>query len=402
MNIGIIVLFIGLVVVLSILVKIGLERAGVSAIVGYLALGFLMRVADRKWNFLSREGSEIFEFMAALGVICLLFRVGLESDLTGLVKQLRRASAIWVGDFGVSGLLGFTTAYFLIGFGFIPSLFVSAALTATSVGVAVGAWEEADALDSPNGQILIDVAEMDDLSGIVVMILLLSVAPVLKNGDTGSLLAILGKTTAIFLFKGLAFGTACFLFSRYAEKPITGFFRHIGSAPDPMLMVAGVGFIIAALAEMIGFSVAVGAFFAGLAFSRDPDAVKMEASFNAVYDFLAPFFFIGVGLYLDPNLLIPSLGPGSLLLAAALLGKIVGVAGPALLTCGPSSALLLGVSMSPRAEIAVIIMQRATELGSWAAPAQVFGAVVFVSAATCLFIPLSLRKLLVRWPQKKK
>ena len=402
MNIAILILLVGLAVVLSILIKASFERAGVPAIIGYLALGFFLNLADRQWTILSKEGIEIFEFLAALGIFCLLFRVGLESDLIGLIKQLRRASLIWAGNFSFSGFLGFATAYFLMGVSLIPSLFVGAALTATSIGIAVGAWEEANALDSPNGRILLDVAEMDDISGVILMALLLAIAPVLKKGDTGSLLPILGTTTIIFLFKGLLFTAACFFFSRYLEKPVTSFFRIVEPAPDPMLMVAGLGFIIAASAEMLGFSVAIGAFFAGLAFSRDPETVKMEASFSSIYDLFAPFFFIGVGLEFNPEFFTSYFGLGSILLLAAILGKIVGTAGPALLICGRYSALLLGISMAPRAEIAMIIMQRAADLGSWAAPAQVFGAMVFVSAASSLVVPLVLRRLLTKWPQNKE
>ena len=60
-----------------------------------------------------------------------------------------------------------------------------------------------------------------------------------------------------------------------------------------MLLVAGIGFVVAASAELLGFSLAVGAMFAGLVFSRDPEAVKMDACFSPLYELFAPFFFIG-------------------------------------------------------------------------------------------------------------
>ncbi len=120
-----------------------------------------------------------------------------------------------------------------------------------------------------------------------------------------------------------------------------------------------------------------------------------------MYEFFTPFFFVGIGLNIDPKSLIPVLGLGFILLAVAVLGKVVGNGGPALITLGWSSSVLIGVSMVPRAEIAMIIMQRGYSLGEWAVPPQVFGAVVVVSAATCLIAPAVLRSLLHRWRQDR-
>jgi Kef-type K+ transport system membrane component KefB len=107
-----------------------------------------------------------------------------------------------------------------------------------------------------------------------------------------------------------------------------------------------------------------------------------------------PFFFVGIGLHIDPAMLTPALGLGAPLLDVAVLGKIVGTSLPALFTTGGSSALLLGVSMVPRAEIAMVIMQRGLMLGDWAVPARVFAAMALVSAVTCMFTPFVVHTLL--------
>lgn len=91
----------------------------------------------------------------------------------------------------------------------------------------------------------------------------------------------------------------CLVLFRYLEKPMTRLFERLEPSPDPMLMVAGTAFIIAALAGLMGFSalkdtashIAVGTFFAELAFCRDPDAINFDASFGTLYDFFVPFFF---------------------------------------------------------------------------------------------------------------
>jgi len=394
------ILFLGTLIVLSIVIRSGLKKTGVPSLIGFIALGFLIRLIDPQGTLISEETGKIFEFFAEIGVITLLFKVGLESNLKGLVKQLRHASIIWFGNIVFSGFLGFVIAEHVFHLGLFPSLFIAVALTATSVGVSVNVWHEENAVKSPTGELLLDVAEMDDISGIMFLALILSIIPVLKGNLDVSLADAVGKTIGILLLKLFAFGLVCTLFSRYVEPHITSFFSKIRHSPDPMLIMAGFGFIIAALAGVLGFSLALGAFFAGLVFSRDPKAVKLDASFGALYDLFTPFFFIGIGLKIEPSSLNSAVGLGVVLTIVAVIGKLIGNGLPSLFFMGWTSVLLLSVSMVPRAEIAMIVMQRGRDLGDWAVPDHVFGAMVVVSLATCIFSPLALKRMLKRWPQR--
>ena len=401
MNHPLIILLVGCIIVLAILVRNGFNRAGLPSLVGFMILGFLLNLADFIYGFLSPRAREIFEFLAQLGIITLLFRIGLESNIFKLLGQLRRASYVWLSGVGLSAALGYGTAYYILGLALIPSLFIAIALTATSVGVSVGIWQEAGAMDSPTGELLLDVAEMDDISAIILMALLFAVVPVLTTGDR-SVLPVLGQTIALLTVKLVAFAGGCYLFAHFLEQRLTTFFQEFASPPAPMLVVAGIGFVMAALAGLLGFSVAIGAFFAGLIFSRDPASVTIDASFGPVYELFSPFFFIGIGLNVDPHLLVGALGLGAVLLVGAVAGKVLGHGVPTWFALGGSSALLLGLSMIPRAEIAMIIMEQGLELGPWAVPPEAYAAMVMVSAATCLFPPLLVRSLLRRWPQPQE
>ncbi|MDH6056265.1 cation:proton antiporter [Umezakia ovalisporum] len=393
------VLLVGMAIAMAILIKSGLESISVPALVGYLLVGFLLSLMDHQWHILSSEGEEIFDFLAELGIIALLFRVGLESDLAGLMSQVSRASMVWVGDVLVSGTLAFVVCYWFLQLSLISSLFVSIAMTATSVGVAVGVWQEEKATNSPNGQLMLDVAEMDDISSVILMALLFAIAPLLKESANGSILPVIIKTAGGLLLKSILFATVCYVFSRYFEQAITVFLMRIEKPPDPMLTVASIGLIIAAISGLLGFSVAIGAFFAGLVFSRDPQAVKLDTSFSTLYEFFVPFFFIGIGLQIDPNALRTALGLGGALLIVAVLGKIIGAGIPAVFITGWVGATLVGVSLVPRAEIALIIMQRGLSLGNWAISPQVFAAMVVVSGVTSIATPLILQRMLEQWPQ---
>ena len=389
-----VILLMGIGLTLAILIKTLLAKISIPALIGYLTLGFLLKLADVEWNFLSTEATEIFEFLAELGIISLLFRVGLESDLLGLIRQLPKACGIFIGNVLISGCFGFVTAYFFLKIALIPSLFIATAFTATSVGVSVSIWREKNAIRTANGEILLDVAELDDIASVILMSLLFAVAPSLHNGWTISLFSTILLTSKIFFLKSIFFGALCLLFSRYVERNLTKFFSKIEKPPDPMLEVVGVGFIIAALAGLLGFSVAIGAFFAGLLFSRDPEAVKMDASFGALYELFTPFFFIGIGLNIDPRALNTGLAIGSILLIAAVFGKLIGAGIPAFFATGWTGATLIGFSMIPRAEISMIVMQRGLILGDWAVPPDVFAAMVFISATTSIIVPIVLHSLL--------
>lgn len=391
------ILIVGGLIVVVILTKAALGKAGIPSLVGFMLIGFLLRVADSNFNLLTSGTLEILEFMAKVGVITLLFRIGLESKIRNLARQLRSASLIWVGDVLISGLLGFGSAYYIVGLDLIPGLFVGTALTATSVGITATVWKESGALKSDKGELLIDVAELDDISGIVLMAILFSIVPLLKEGGSASISTRILESSGILLIKLFLFGALCMLFSLLLERHITNFAGKISDPPGPMLMAAGIGFIIASAAGRIGFSIAIGAFFAGLAFSRDPESVKIDKSYKTLYDLFSPFFFIGIGISIDPHSLTSAFGIGIILTLTAFAGKIIGDGLPSWMTIGGIGAVLIGVSMVPRAEIAMIIMRKGLEEGSWAVPPDVFAGMAAVSMLTCIISPVIAHKLLRKW-----
>jgi Kef-type K+ transport system membrane component KefB len=133
-------------------------------------------------------------------------------------------------------------------------------------------------------------------------------------------------------------------------------------------------------------------------FSRDPDAVRTEASFTDISSFVTPFFFIGIGLQIDPGSLAEALLPGLVLTLAAVVGKIVGTYASARFLIGASGATLLAISMVPRAEIAMVVMDQGRTLldgNGW-----LYSAMVMITAVTSLGAPLALGPLLKRWPQR--
>ncbi|MBT6139740.1 MAG: cation:proton antiporter [Rhodospirillaceae bacterium] len=392
-------LMIGVVIILAILFKSAFERLGLPALAGFIALGVLLRVADDTFGLISEDGMVVLEFLGRIGVFAILFRVGLESNLSGLLSKLPRAAPIWVSNIALSGLPAYWVSYQWIGLPLIPSLFVAIALTATSIAVTAEIWSEAGAISSANGELMMDVAELDDISAVALLAFLLALVPVLTGQSDGTISKALFDAGTTFLIKTFAFGAFCLLLARYGERHISRFIKST-KPPYGILFVAGIGIVVAALAAQLGLSLAVGALFAGLIFCRDPEVVSMEASFEPVHDFFMPFFFVVVGLSVDPMSLTSATLLGGILLIVAVLGKIIGAGVPAYFAAGWSGAVLIGISMVPRAEIALVVARQGKELGEWALPPEVYSALVLIVAVTCTVSPAVLRGLLRQWPQK--
>lgn len=388
-------LVVGLLIIAAMFLRVWFGRLGAPSLVGFILLGFVVRLADSAFPFVTDAGEHILEFLASTGVFILLFRVGLDSDLHGLVAKLPRAAPIWIGNVVLSGLPAYLLCRWGLDIALAPSVFAAVAMTATSIAVSAEMWREADALDSSDGETMIDVAELDDLSGVALLTLAVAVAPALYLEADKSAVRLASEVAVDFVAKAALFGGFCLILARYGERRIVSALRGTDE-PGSALILIGVGLIIAAAASLLGFTLAVGAFFAGLIFSRDPDAVRLETAFMPLQAFFVPFFFIAIGFRIDPQSIGFALEIGALLLVVAVLGKVVGAGLPALLTTGASGALLIGVSLVPRAEIAMIIGQQARDLGDWAMPPELFSAIAFVSLATCLVTPFVVRALLKR------
>jgi len=386
----------GILLILSPLVKSILERIGLPALVGYILLGFSVSALNQQGSFITPAFKHTFAILAQLGVVALLFRVGLKSHTRALLAKLPDASLIWIGDVLTNLIIGFVVSRYVLALPLETSLIIATAFSATSVAVSVAVWDEMKKLNTSNGQLLVDVAEMDDLSGVLLLALLLAVIPVLQ-GTGEELLPSISMTMLVVLFKLVLFISGCYLFSHYLEADITRFSRKWENSTTGLtITILGAGLAISAVAGYLGFSLAIGALFAGLAFSRDPQAVHTDAKFTYFYEFLTPFFFIYIGMQVNPGSIDPSLGLAAILLVPAVLGKFIGVTAPALRIVKRPDAVLLGISMIPRAEIAMVIVYQCQQLGSDIVPDKVFAAMVLVSVMTSIIAPLILRSLLVK------
>lgn len=385
---GILLLFMGIVTLLIVPVKALLGRFGIPALVGFILLGAILSFVNKEAAVLTPTFEGGIDFLAKLGIVALLFRAGLESDLKQMIKQLRNAVAVWVSNVTVSASLVFTVVYLWPGMGLIPALFAGIAASATSISVSIVVWEESGAIDTREGALLMDVAELDDLTALLLMSVLFAVAPILKTVPTNGVIFIALQTAVVEIAWFVIFCAGCYAFSRFAEHRFRLLFNRFDEKAGTIVFAAGTMLLIAAAADLMGFSIAVGALFAGLAFSEDPQSSRIDKAIEILVALFGPFFFLTIGLSLDLSQIGPALGLTALLIAAAVLGKLLGAGLPSAALLSHSSGMLIGASMIPRAEIFLIVMLQGLSLGPWAVPSELYTAAVLTSIATCLLGPV--------------
>ena len=392
---AVLIALVGGAVVAAVLVESLCTRLAVPPLVGHLLLGVAARPLGEACGLLTEPVLQAFRLLADLGIVALLFAVGLESHPRALAAKLPEALPVGLGNVVGSALVAFAAARWWLELPLPASLVCATALSATSVGVAVGLWRDAGRLASPEGELLVDVAELDDVAAMALMAVTFALVPVLGRGggvDAGIVGAeLLGFTLRFGLFLGL-----CLLFARQLEPRVLRLAGRLAKPPERMVLIAGFGLLIASAAGLLGFSLAIGALFAGLVFSRDTEVVRTEDSFRDLHAFVTPFFFIGTGLQVAPETLVTALPIATVLLLAAVLGKFVGTTLPALLVTSTGGALLLGLSMLPRAEIALVVFDQGHRRAPELVGTELYSAGVLVALVTCVLVSVLLGPLLGR------
>lgn len=371
----------GCLIVVALGIKAAFERWQLPPLMGYIALGWLLRITLMPIPHVSELTSLLIGFLAQVGIVFFLFQVGLETHVKKFIALVGRSGFVGICNILFSGLCAYGVTL-LFHLSLIPALFVSVAMTATSIGVSLASWRR---IDTEEGQFLLDLVVIDDVLGILLLSILMSVAPVLAGLNDLTL----GADLLLVVVKLAGFLVVCALFSEFVEPKLMTWLSRYERMPDSMLSVLAISLLIAAVAEYLGFSLALGAFFAGIAFSRDPKAIRIDASLGPLLDLFVPFFFIGIGYLISLEAAWEMKGFALVLLAAAVVGKVLGTWIPSKMV--GMGSLLIALSMVPRAEVALVIMEQGKQLGSWAVSEPLFSAVALVAFATSVITPFSLR-----------
>ncbi len=332
---------------------------------------------------LVHEG-EILEFLAEMGAVFLLFRVGLEIRFKDILSVGREAFSVAIIGVALPFLGGYLYGG-LIGFAQLPALFLGTALVATSVGITAAVLQELGVLSRSYSRIILGAAVIDDILGLIVLAIVSGVA---QAGvvDVGSIL----KLSLL----SLAFvGGAALLISVIRHLPLD-------RIPNPYSFALVWGLGLSALSAAIGLAPIVGAFLAGMILAEVREQHDLDQPVAAVESFLAPIFFAMVGVRLELAVFgdLKILAAGAMVSLIAILGKLLGGLGA--LTQGLREMVLVGTGMVPRGEVGLIVV--AIGLSAGAVVQEEYAIVLFMVVVTTLFAPLALRLLIHRLEGQKE
>jgi Na+:H+ antiporter len=378
--------FLGMLVVMLVVAKVGgylAQRLAQPAVLGELFGGVL---AGGSVLGLVNPEYETIHLVSELGVIILLFAIGLETDLTQLLSVGATSLTVAIVGVSVPFALGFASCR-LMGYSSLASVMAGATLTATSVGITARVLSDLGRLRDPEGQIILGAAVIDDILGLMI----LTVVAGLTEGKEVNLWVVV-KTTA----SAVGFLVATIAVGRLIMPPL---FRWAGRMELPgtstaMALIAAFG--LAWLAEQCGSALIIGAFAAGLLVAAVPQAHQIERGITEIGHFFVPLFFVSVGASVDLKALDPFQPASRFALATGGVLIVMGVAGKLVAGYAPfwfrGKKTVIGVGMVPRGEVGLIFAQ--TGLAAHVFDAGLFGAATLMVMVTTLLAPPLLKFLL--------
>ena len=296
-------------------------------------------------------GLEGIQELAEVGLCVLLFRVGLETRLAQFRPVAVPATRLAIAGMVVPFLLGWGVMS-LVGAASTAAFLIGAALTATSIGVTVSVLAELGAENSDEGAVIVGAAILDDVFGLVLLSALVGMAtpgisPVWASGKA-VLQALLFLTAALVIGKPVV--TATLALTRWSRSPTT-----------LLVLVFGYLLLLAYAAHAVGLGMILGAYAAGVAFTRHPERDWIEAQLTPLVNLLAPLFFVLIGASIDFGGLNPFTGAGRQNLTIGLLLLVVAGAGKlcaAWFTGAPGlNRWVVGSGMMPRGEVGFVFAQ---------------------------------------------
>ncbi|MDR2477802.1 MAG: cation:proton antiporter [Treponema sp.] len=358
---------------------------GPYALGGIALPGFPSGIFPLGEGFLA-VSTELYAF-ATVASIILLFASGLETDL-GLFLRYSVAG----GVIGIGGALVSFSAGVFCGVALLHTnpmdprcLFLGILSTATSVGITARILSDQKKMDSPEGVTILAAAVFDDVLGIIMLAIVLGIVALLTGHAGGGL-----STQAILGIAGKAFGiwlgfTALgLIFSRQ----LAAFLKIFKHTFDFSVLALGVALILAGVFEKQGLAMIIGAYIAGLSLSKTDIAAVIQERIHGLYEFFVPLFFAVMGMMVNVReiLSVPVLIFGTVYTLAAILAKIIGCGGPALLLgFNIKGALRIGTGMVPRGEVALIIA--GIGLASGVLTNQLFSVIILMTLVTTLAAP---------------
>lgn len=368
--------------------KVGAEiatRLGQPPVLGELVGGIVIGTTGFK---LIDPQADIIHLLAELGVLILLFEVGLETKLSDLTRVGKQALMVAVIGVVAPILLGYGLGH-LFGLGPIASLLIGAGLSATSIGISARVLSDQGALTSVAGAIILGAAVLDDISGVAIL------AVVTKIAEIGTINVTDVATATV---SSLGFVVVTLLLGKHITNALLKLVSFLRSRGILLVSFLTFAFFLAYLAQTVGSAALIGAFAAGLLLEETEHKHSLETQLRPVADIFTPIFFVSVGASVNLFALSPfdPATRGMLLFAVLLTGVAIVSKLVAGLGADPkqSSRMVIGVGMLARGEVGLIFA--GVGLTSGVLDAGLYAALVTAVMVTTLIAPPWLRAVLAK------
>ncbi|MDJ0692850.1 cation:proton antiporter [Mastigocoleus sp. MO_188.B34] len=304
-------------------------------------------VAQEAYKF---QMEEYIDESANVGLLALLFTTGLESNLRDLIRVGSQAATVALTGVVLPFALGTLVLMKIFAVATIPAVFAGAALTATSIGITAKVLKDIGRLQSDEGQIIIGAAILDDILGIVVLAVVLSLV---KTGEV--------EIINIFylIASAIAFVLVAVVLNRLFGSLFVSIIDRLSNPAALMLLALVFLNTFALSASAIGLEAILGAFAAGLVLGETKFQEKLEQLFRPFVYVYTTIFFVTIGAKIDLSVLNPAIPENrqgliiaACLIAIAIFGKIL--AGFAVITKEPVNRLAIGFGMIPRGEVGLV------------------------------------------------
>jgi monovalent cation:H+ antiporter-2, CPA2 family len=320
------------------------KRLNQPVVLGYIIAGLLVGPNFNLFPSVTEVGS--IQIWAEIGVVFLLFSLGLEFSFKKLVKV--GTTAIITGLFEITMML--VIGYYVgqvLGWGKMDSLFLGGIISISSTTIIFRAFDELNLKPKKFAGIVIGVLVIEDLVAVLLMVLLSTVA--LTHSFEGE--AMVASILKLCFFLVLWFVSGIFILPTFFKK--AGKFMS-----DETILIVSIGLCLAMvlLAASVGFSAALGAFIMGSLLAETTAAERIEEVFKPVKDLFGAVFFVSVGMLINPIILVEYAWPVVILTLAVMIGKTVNVSIGALISGQPlKQSIQAGTSMAQIGEFSFII-----------------------------------------------
>ena len=352
------------------------ERVGIPAVLGEIVAGIV--IGPSLLGLV--ESSEVLFMLGEIGVILLLFQVGMEMDLGELGKVGKASLLVAVTGVAVPFAVG-ALGGLALGESANAAVFLGAALTATSVGITARVFGDLRALSTIESRIVLGAAVADDVLGLVILTV---VARVVIDGSVSAGLII--ETIAL----ALGFLALTGIVGIAVMPALLGAVQRISRSTSTLTAVTFAVMIgFATLADVAKLAPIIGAFMAGLAIGRTPQAQRIEHEFSSIGHIFVPVFFLQIGIDTDITSLVKPdvLAVAGVLTVIAVAGKIVAAVGA---RGTRADLLLVGIGMVPRGEVGLIFATIGLRTG--VLDDELYAALVLVVLLTTVLTPPLIRK----------